>query len=107
MAIRKTIIIKTIVISLLASFVAWVLFFCCIHLSYASNLPQVPDEKTGHIYRMVVNHGFVRYGTERELHTFRWAENSQIIAIAFLVIAIILGAKYDVFKKTKGSALEK
>jgi len=99
MAMEKRIIIKTIVISLIGGFVAWVLFFCCIHLSYASNLAEVPDGKSGHIYRMVVNHGFVRYGTERELHALRWAENSQIIAIAFLVVAIILGVKYDVFKK--------
>jgi hypothetical protein len=99
MAIRKMTIIKTIVILLLASFVAWVLFFCWIHLSYASNLPGAPDEKTGHVYRMVVNHGFVRYGTEQELQALRWAENSQIIAIASLVVAIILGVKFDVFKK--------
>ena len=94
MAIRKTIIVL-----LFAGFAAWVLFFCWIHLSYASNLPQVPDGKTGHVYRLVVNHGFVRYGTEGELHTLRWAENSQTIAIAFLAIAIVLGVKYDVFKK--------
>lgn len=92
-------IIKTIIILLLASFVAWVLFFCWIHLSYASNLPGAPDQKAGNVYRIVVNHGFVRYGTERELQALRWAENSQMIAIAFLLVAIILGVKFDVFNK--------
>ena len=42
-----------------------------IHLFYYSSLPVSPDEKTGQICRLVVNHGFVRYGTERELHIFR------------------------------------
>jgi hypothetical protein len=99
MAIRKTIIIKAIIIFLLAGFVAWLLFICWLNIFYASNLPEAPDEKTGQIYRMVVNHGFVRYGTERELHALRWAENSRLIAIAFFAIAAILGMRYDVFKK--------
>jgi len=90
---------KTIVILFLAGFVAWLLFFCWVHISYSSDLPQAPDEKTGHIYRMVVNHGFVCYGTEQELRILKWAENTQIIAGAFLLMAFILGVRFDVFKK--------
>jgi hypothetical protein len=94
---------KTIVVLLLAGFVARLLFGCWLHISYASNLPEAPDEKTGHIYQMAVNHGFIRYGTERELHILRWTENTLPIAIAFLVVAAILGVRYDIFKK-KGTS---
>jgi len=58
-----------------------------LHVSYSSNLPKMPDEKTGRIYRMVVNHGFVVYGSEREVRNLRMVENSQPIAIVcFLIV---------------------
>ena len=84
---------------LLGSFTMWLLFSCWIQLSYASNLPKVPDEKVGRIYRMEVNHGSVRYGSEREIQTLKWTENCQMITMVFFLIALVLRVKYDDFRK--------
>jgi hypothetical protein len=95
---------KTIIIVLFGSFVGWLIFGFWIDLSYASNLPDAPNDKTGRIYRMVVNHGFVRYGTEEDLRLFRWMENTQPVAMTFLVMGIVLAIRYkqdfDQNKKT-------
>jgi len=85
---------KTIIIVFFGGFVGWLIFAFWIHLSYASNLPDTPNDKTGRIYRMVVNHGFVRFGTEGELRSFRWMDNTQTVAMIFLVIGIVLAIKY-------------
>lgn len=45
--------------------------------SFYSSLP----EKGGHTIRMVVNHGQVVYGTDREFRILRWVENLQPFAI--------------------------
>ena len=95
---------KALVILLLCGFAAWLLFFCWAHLSYASSLPTAPNQKEGRVYQMSVNHGSVRYGTEREIRTLRWAENSQMLAIVFVVAAIILRVRYDDWKQGSGSA---
>jgi hypothetical protein len=97
---------KIVIIAFFGIFVAWLLFFCWIHLSYASDLPDAPDTKAGRTYRMVVNHGFVRYGTERELHRFRWAENAQVPAIAFLAMGIVLAIrwKHDLDQNKRASS---
>jgi hypothetical protein len=46
---------------------------------------------------MVVNHGFVRYGTDREWHTLSWAENSFMIASAAFFSAVVLGFRWGNF----------
>jgi ABC-type glycerol-3-phosphate transport system permease component len=84
---------KIIYALLLGCFVTWVIAFAWLHLSYASNLPDAPDTKTGRIFRVEVNHDFVRYGSEREIHTLRWVENSQPIAIVCFLIALIVGLR--------------
>jgi hypothetical protein len=89
---------KIIIISLLGCFATWVIAFAWLHISYASNLPDAPDAKVGRIYQVVVNHGFVRYGTEREIRTLRWVENSQPIAIACFVVAGIVGLRFGGIK---------
>lgn len=38
-----------------------------IDVSYAAAMPASPQSQTGRIYRIVVNHGFVRYVTKAEL----------------------------------------
>jgi len=88
---------KTIIALLLSGFAAWLVFSVWVHISYASNLPDAPDEKIGRIHKLVVNHGFVRYGTERELHRLLWAQNSQMIAIVLFLSAFILGIRWGIF----------
>ena len=96
---------KTILALLLGGFSAWVIAFAWIHLSYCEKLPSTPDEKAGRIYRMVVNHGFVRYGSERELHILKTVEDSQPIVILLFLLALVLGMSWGIFKIAKGRKL--
>ena len=96
---------KIIYALLLGCFATWVIVFAWLHLSYSSNLPKIPEEKSGRIYRMVVNHGFVVYGSEREFRILRTAENSQPIAIVCFIIVVIVGLKSGDFKIAAGRKL--
>jgi len=80
----------------------WVVTFTVLHLCYSSNLPSVPDEKTGHIYRMVLNHGFVVYGTMREFRILTWVENSQFLLITCCFIVLIMGLRTGDIKMRQG-----
>ena len=91
----KLLLIRRAVIGILLSiFAAYIVFICWLHISYASNLPDAPDLKNGRIYKMVVNHGFVRYGNENELHTLRWGENMFPFAPVCFLSALILGMRW-------------
>jgi hypothetical protein len=90
---------------LLGCFLLSVIAEVWLHLSYSSNLPTIPDEKSGHIYRMVVNHGFVVYGSERDFRVFRWVENSQPFAIVCFLVAVIVGLRSGDFKIAPGRKL--
>jgi hypothetical protein len=69
-----------------------------IHLYYSSRLPRVPNEQDGHIYRMVVNHGFIVYGTEQEYRFLGIAEKTLALSCICGLIAGILNFKYEDFK---------
>jgi hypothetical protein len=71
---------KTIITLLVSGFAACVVVFGGIHIYYYESLPSTPDEGAGRTSRMVVNHGFVRYGSERELRALRVVEGSLPIA---------------------------
>jgi hypothetical protein len=90
---------------LLGIFGLWVLSAVGIHLSFSSSLPAAPDEKTEHIYRMVVNHGFVRYGSARELHVLQAVEDFQPVAILLFLLAAVLGMSWGIFKIAPGRKL--
>jgi hypothetical protein len=96
---------KIIYAPLLGCFALWAIAFAWLHLSYSSNLPAIPDEKSGHIYRMVVNHGFVIYGSEREFRILRWVENSQPFAIVCFFIVLIVGLRSGDIKMAAGRKL--
>jgi len=96
---------KIIYALLLGCCLMWVIAFAWLHISYASNLPDAPDAKTGRIYRVEVNHGFVRYGTEREIRTLRWVENTQPFVILCGLITFILGLRYGDIKIGPGRKL--
>ena len=96
---------KTILALLFSVFSLWVIAFAWIHSSYSSNLPAAPNEKTGQIYQMVVDHGFVRYGSARELHILHAVEDSQPIAMLLFLLAGVLGMIWGVFKVAPGRKL--
>ena len=100
---------KTIIGLCFAGFIASLFFFVWIHLSYTVSLPAGPNEKTGNVYRLLVNHGYVRYGTEQDLRNFRLAETSWPYAILLFLIAMILGLKWRIFQirgKPAGSSAQ-
>jgi hypothetical protein len=78
--------------------VLWVIAFVWIQLYYYSNLPKTPDEPTGRIYRIAVNHGSIRYGSKREIQISRTVEDFQPIAIIFALIGGAIGLRYGDFK---------
>jgi hypothetical protein len=65
-----------------------------IHISYCDNLPSAPDERAGRTYQMTVNHGFVRYGTERELRVLKSTETLLGIAVILFAMAVLLRVTY-------------
>ena len=60
---RNTVIVLLAVVFLAT--VGWAIF---IHLSYAHEMPPVPQPQLGRTHRIVVNHGYTVYVTEDELH---------------------------------------
>lgn len=73
-----------------------------VHLCYSSNLPTQQDDRSGHVHRMVVNHGFVVYGTDREFRAYRWIDNLQPFAVAGGFAVLIVGLRFGDFKWAPG-----
>jgi hypothetical protein len=96
---------KTVFALLVSGIFAWLIPCVWIQLSYCSKLPEAPDEKTGHTYRMIVNHGFVRYGTERELHILKAADHAQGVAGLLFLSAVVLGLRWGMVKIAQGRRL--
>ena len=90
---------------LLSGFVAQLLAAVWIQISYSSNLPRVPDDKAGRICQIVVNHGSIRYGTQRELDILRTVDGLQPVAILLFLLAIVLGLTWGIFKIGRGRKL--
>jgi hypothetical protein len=62
---------KTVISLLLVGFILSIGRAVFIHLSYAAEMPRVPDPQTGRVYAITVNHGTVVYVTGEEWH---WAD---------------------------------
>ena len=65
-------------------------------LYYSGYLPPMPDVQKGRIYRMVVQHGFIVYGTKQEFQRLR------IVRDYFLLVAIICGGTAGVLNVIYG-----
>ena len=95
---------KTIIAVLLGGFLAWVLAAVSIHVYYSESLPKVPDEEAGRTYRLVVNHGSVRYGSERQLQALRLIEGAMPIPVFMFLAAVMLGLRYGHFQIRRSGA---
>jgi hypothetical protein len=96
---------KLIIVLLIAVFAVCGLAEIAIDISYSSFLPDIPDAKTGRTFRMEVNHGFIRYGTERQFHFRETLLKCFPISIAFCFAALLLGLKWGVLHIGKGRKL--
>ncbi|HVV01467.1 MAG TPA: hypothetical protein VHH88_08910 [Verrucomicrobiae bacterium] len=81
---------KVIVFSLIAVFFTILLADTWLHVSYATLLPDKPNLGTNQTNRVVVNHGFVRFANDRELHKLRAAENAWPFAFLVFGTALII-----------------
>ena len=96
---------KIIYALLLGIFFMQVIAAIWLDISYFSNLPKVPDEKTDRTYQVIVNHGSIRYGSEREVRVLRNVENFQPIAIVCFLIGVTVGLLSGDFKIAPGRKL--
>jgi len=90
---------KLVVATLLGGFSACVAALIFVHLYHYSSLPRIPDEKVGRTYRMEVNNGSVRYGSEREFRALETAENCHSVGGFLFLGAAMLGLKWGIFHK--------
>lgn len=97
--LRNVIKVRKIIIGLLiCCFQTWLIAAVGIQFYYYAHLPKEPDAKTGQVYRIAVNHGSLRYGSEREISIVRAVDKLQPLAISLFVIAVLIGLKYGYFK---------
>jgi hypothetical protein len=62
-----------------------------------NHLPKVPDENTGHIHRMVVSHGSVRFGTDHDVRLKQLIHNGTPVAGIIFLLDLLIGLHVGVF----------
>jgi len=82
---------KMTILVALACTVGWVCFAAWTHLSLSADLPSAPDEESGRTHRLVVNHGRVRYGSERDILLLSASENLLPVVACASLVAILWG----------------
>ncbi len=87
----------------IAGSVLWFLSGAAIDFLYFSNLPRVLDETSGHIYRVVVSHGSVRFATAREVGTLQLMNNGLPVAGLVFVSTLLLGLRLGVLHVRKNT----
>ena len=88
---------RIVVTLLLGGALAWLAVAVWLHCWFCSKLPSVPNPITGQKYRLVVNHGFVRYGSQREFWAFHQVQGLQPVAMLMVLVAVGIGVIYEDF----------
>jgi hypothetical protein len=88
---------KAVMLLLIGTVLAWLVVAVTVHVYYSASLSQVPDEKAGYTNRVVVNHGFIRYASERESRALRDIENFAPIAAFMFLGFLTLFCKFGCF----------
>jgi hypothetical protein len=83
--------------------VLWFFIGIGIELYFAYNLPSVMNVEGGQINRLVVNHGSVRFGTDRESNLIKMMRDGFPIAGFGFALALLAGLKLGIFQ-TRGEA---
>jgi hypothetical protein len=90
---------KTVVVVLAGTFLSCVGAAVFIHCYYYSALPSAPDESAGRTFKMEVQHGSIRYGTDGELRTLHLIQDVVFPLGCFpLLAAAALGLKWGILK---------
>ena len=88
---------KTVLGVLIGSFVACVVAAISIDQYFYSSLPRLADEQAGRVCKLVVSHGSVRYGSEKEARTLKFVNDIFMFSVFPFLIALGLGLKWGVF----------
>jgi hypothetical protein len=82
---------------LIGSFVACVAAAISIDQYFYLSLPRFADEKTGHVCKLVVSHGSVRYGSQGELHALQAVQEVFPMGAILFLAAVLLGLRWGIF----------
>ena len=87
---------KTIIGLLLTVSVVWGLLCGITHLVFFDNLPSAPNKSTERTYRLVVDHGAVRYGTESEARAQEVLHDGLFVAVFVFLATLAFGLRTGV-----------
>ena len=73
-----------------AGFLVGLLLVIGVDQFYYTSLPETPEPQDGRTNRILLGHGFVRYGSLRECRTKKLSEASFVVGVVMLLVAIIL-----------------
>ncbi|HEV2695196.1 MAG TPA: hypothetical protein VG347_20045 [Verrucomicrobiae bacterium] len=80
--------IKILLPVVLFLFGLWFISGLWLDLSYASRLPNVPDEASGHIHQVIVNHS-TRYASDKEARALAMhADLAPFVMISFVLVVL-------------------
>jgi hypothetical protein len=94
----KAMLRKKIIGLLLAASVVWGLLCGITHLVFFDNLPSAPNKSTERTYRLVVDHGAVRYGTEREARAQEVLHDGFFVAVFIFIATLAFGLRTGVLR---------
>ena len=73
-----------------AAFLVGLLFVIGVDQFYYTGLPETPEPRDGRTNRILLGHGFVRYGSLRECRTKKLSEGSFEVGVVMLLVATLL-----------------
>jgi hypothetical protein len=89
---------------LLGSFVTCVVAAISIDQYFYTSLPRLADEQAGRVVKLVVSHGSISYGSEKEARTLKFVNDTFMFSPFPFLIALGLGFKWGVFHIRKRNA---
>jgi hypothetical protein len=98
--------LKLVIVLLCFLFLLGLSTVICLELYYSSNLPRVADKQEGFVYQMVVNHGFIVYGTKGEFRLLGVAREWLPVACICGLAAGVLNFKYKAFSLPCGACMD-
>jgi hypothetical protein len=93
---------KTIICLVFTTFFLTLGLIFYLEISYSKTLPKTPDQRFGRVYQMTVNHGYVVYGTLRELKLLGDTRIAFVVCTVLTFLAGLLNAHYKDFPPFSG-----